>query len=200
MHPSIIHQLIGHFNKLPGVGPKTAERFVFSLIRLTEQELKAFAASIAKLKESIQCCKNCFNLTSGSLCSICGDNQRDPNLLCIVADPRDVAAIEQTGSYHGLYFVLGENLDPMRGITPEYLHINELRKRLSDTNHRPREIILGLNPTMEGDATKIFLKKLFQQYSTITLTQLGRGLPTGGDIEYADAKTICEALNGRRQI
>ncbi len=199
MYPESITKLIRELNKLPGVGPKTAERFVFSLLRWRETDLVNFGRIIAGLKQGIHECMNCYNFAEREVCSICMNQGRDKSLLCVVAEAREIQAIEQSGSYNGLYFVLGGNLDTMRGITPERLRFTELVTKVQNPISQPDEIILGLNPNIEGETTTLYLKNLLKDLH-VRMTRLARGLPTGSDLEYADAQTVSAALHGRREV
>ena len=200
MYPSAIQKLLKQFYKLPGVGPRTAERFVFFLLKLREAELVEFGHALASLKKNLHECGNCFNLSEKELCNICSDPRRDKDVLCVVAETREIPAIEQTGEYHGLYFVLGGNLDTIKGITPHDLRFRELVAKLQNPIVTPKEIIFGLNPHIEGETTALYLKKILEQFPDIRTTILARGLPTGGDLEYADAKTVTDALINRKKV
>ncbi|GEM_PF-31763 len=199
MYPASIQQLINLLHRFPGVGPRTAERYVFHLLQYHDQDLIELATSIARLKNDLHQCKNCYNFANHELCIICSNPQRDTTILCLVADARDLVAIERTGHYQGVYFILGGTLDPLHGITPDKLHIQELLSRLNNPHLRPSEIILGLNPNIEGETTTLYLKQILKNFP-IRMTRLARGLPTGSDLEYADADTVSAALAGRREV
>lgn len=203
MHPKPIQELISFFTRLPGLGPKTAERYVFSLLKQSPEERNHFAGAIQQLNQGITTCAECLAYASTNPCYICADAKRDPLLLCIVEKNSDIAAIEKAGEFTGRYFVLDVALNPLRNIGPEQLPLAQLLKKLSPPP--VREIILGLNPTMEGETTALFLTKTLKDYTQknnlpIKITRLARGLPSGGEVEYADEITLKDALRGRREI
>jgi len=195
--PKIIQNLIDQFNKLPGIGPKTSERLVFYLLKQNKQELKEFAQALNVSAENITVCSQCFNFSETNPCEICSDKTRDKTTLCVVAQIFDLMAIENTSEYHGLYHVLGGNLNPIEGITPDELTIKQLEERIK--NNGVREIILALNPDIEGESTIVYLTKILKPYK-IKITRLARGLPMGSNLEYADEITILNALKGRREL
>jgi len=195
--PRNIESLINTFSKLPGVGPRTAARFVFYLITRPNEELGALANNIAQLKNDITICSICGNFAEKSPCQICSDQKRDHDQICIIARPQDLEAIEKTAEYNGLYHILNGTINPLQGIGPNSLRIKELENRLKV--HPPAEIILALNPDMEGETTVLYLTKLLKPYN-IKLTRLARGLPVGSELEYADEITISSALKGRKEV
>lgn len=195
--PSSIQRLIREFNKLPGIGSKTSERFVFFLLRQPKSELDALAQSILHLKEVVQTCTECFTVSESTLCSICADPKRNKQLVCVVAEPRDVMALEQGGTYTGVYHVLGGVIAPQDGVGPEQLRIQELADRI-DRQHIT-EVILATNPDMEGETTAHYVAQQLQP-KQILVTKIARGLPMGGNIEFADEVTLTSALNGRRVV
>lgn len=205
--PPPIERLIKHFRMLPGVGPRTAARFVFALLNKSEDELRAFGHALVDLKESVRTCSTCFNLSLQNPCIICADQKRDHGLLCILARPQDIQAIEETREYHGLYHVLGGTLNPIEGVTPEQLRIKELLNRLDNPSPSPlrrpgegiQEIILALNPDLEGETTSLYLSKLLKT-RVARVTRLARGLQQGADLEYADEVTLINAIKGRREM
>jgi len=197
--PPAIQNLIDEFNKLPGIGPKTSERFVFYLLKQSEEEIKKFAKAIENLKKKITICSQCYNFSEKDPCPICTDPRRDKSLLCVVAYPQDLQAIEKTNEYKGLYHILGGILNPIEGIGPKELKIQELLKRVKKPNSKIQEIILGLNPDLEGEATAIYLAKLLRPLK-IKVARLARGLPMGSDLQYADEVTLSNALEGRKEI
>ncbi len=197
--PPPITRLIQHFRTLPGVGPRTATRFVFALLNKNIDELRSFGHALTDLKESIRVCGQCFNISLQNPCPICADQKRDHTTLCIVARPQDIQAIEETREYHGLYHVLGGALNPIEGVTPEQLRIKELLMRLDGATQKPQEVILALNPDLEGESTSLYLAKLLKP-RVPKLTRLARGLPQGADLEYADEVTLINAIKGRREI
>ena len=211
--PPPITRLIQHFRGLPGVGPRTATRFVFALLNKPDDELRSFGHALTDLKDSIRVCLQCFNISLQNPCTICADQKRDHSLLCIVARPQDIQAIEETREYHGLYHVLGGALNPIEGVTPEQLRIKELLNRLDNPSPSPlplgeggrrpgegiNEIILALNPDLEGESTSLYLAKLLKP-RVHKLTRLARGLQQGADLEYADEVTLINAIKGRREV
>lgn len=197
--PPPITRLIQHFRSLPGVGPRTATRFVFALLNKSEDELRAFGHALVDFKQSIRTCQSCFNIALQNPCPICADQKRDQALLCIVARPQDIQALEETREYHGRYHVLGGTLNPIEGVTPEQLRLKELLSRLDQAQGTIQEIILALNPDLEGEATALYLAKLLKSRVS-RVTRLARGLQQGADLEYADEVTLINALKGRREI
>ena len=195
-YPEPIKKLMEAFAKLPGIGPKTAERFVFYLLKKPAEEIDELSQSLEGLKSNNLICNTCFNIADKDPCYICRDPGRDKKTVCIVAEAHDLASIEATGEYIGLYHVLDGVLNPLAGITPEKLHIKELISRVKE--NKPDEIILALNPDMEGESTVLYLKKLLQPLN-VKLTRLARGLPMGADLEYADEVTLVNALKNRSQ-
>jgi recombination protein RecR len=197
-YPKEIQDAIDAFSKLPSVGPKTAERLVFYLLRQPAVQLKEFSFILDTLREHVSTCKDCFNFCIGEVCDICADPQRSKTTLCVVAYPQDVLAIEKTTAFQGRYHVLGGTIDTLDGITPEQLHIKQLHARVSAD--RITELILALNPDASGETTMTYLTTIFKQTPAITISQLGRGLPIGGDVEYADEVTLRNALNSRLKL
>ena len=187
------------FSRLPGIGPKTASRLTYYLIRVSADESKELSEALRELKDGTTFCANCFNITSVDLdpCEICSDHHREIKVLCVVEDPLDVLAIERTGKFSGRYHVLHGAISPVEGVGPEDLKIDELIARLGRDS--VEEVILATNPTLEGEATAMFLKHRFEGHS-IRLTRLARGLPSGGDLEYADPVTLTQALEGRQEM
>lgn len=196
--PEPIEQLIQYFRLLPGVGPKTATRYALALLKKNNDELERFGIALANVKKNINLCGSCFNFSMKNPCSICTDPKRDRTTICVIAKPQDLYAIENTGDYNGLYHVLHGTLSPLEGITPELLKINHLMKRMH-IEGGVTEVIVALNPDMEGETTAIYLRKLLEP-AHIKITRLARGMPTGGDVEYADEMTLMAALAGRREI
>lgn len=195
--PKQIQQVIDAFERLPGIGPKTAERLAFYLLHVPDNELELFSASLANLKKDIFLCKTCKNISDKDICEICSDDQRNPCIICVVENPLDVFSLEKSGQYKGLYHVLHGVIDPLHNIGPEELYIDSLLERL--VGQQVSEIILALNPTMEGEATAMYLnKKLKVKSEKIKVTRLGVGLPIGGDLQYADETTLNRAMEGRR--
>jgi recombination protein RecR len=189
-----VARLIEEFNKLPGIGPKTAQRLTFYLLRMPAEEARGLAEAIVEVKERIGFCTTCFNITESDPCWVCR-GARDRTMICVVEEPLDVLALERTGHYKGLYHVLHGAISPMEGIGPEELRIRELLGRLGEG---VQEVILATNPNLEGEATAMYLTKLLTPLGT-KVTRLARGLPVGGDLEYADEVTLTRALEGRRE-
>ncbi|MBU0619107.1 recombination mediator RecR [Patescibacteria group bacterium] len=197
--PVAIQRLINSLEKLPGIGPKTAQRLTFYLLNVPQTELDTFGQAVSGLKKNTHICPLCFNVDELEPCSICQDRSRNQTVICVIEQPLDILAIEKTEAFNGLYHVLGGVIDPLNNIGPDELHINELPLRLK--NSQVKEVILATNPTMEGEATAMYLQKLINEKlgTAIKLTRIGRGLPTGADLEYADAATLLKALEGRRE-
>lgn len=195
--PLSIQNLINEFAKLPGVGQKTAERYVFYLLKKPKEELERFANSLLVLKETTKQCSICFNVAESDPCAICSDPRRDKSILCVVADTRDLLAIDHTHEYGGAYHVLGGVINPLNNIKPESLKIQELAERVKKNSIK--EIILAFNPDMEGETTAMYIKKLLEPYK-IKITRLARGLPMGADLEYADEITLTNAIKERKEI
>ncbi len=190
-------KLIRELEKMPGVGPKSAQRIAFHILRLPEEEARTLAEAIMEVKERITTCKRCFNFTDEELCPICRNPSRDASVLCVVADVRDLMAIERTQEFRGQYHVLQGVISPMDGISAEHLRIRELLQRLQ--SGQIREVIIAMNPTIEGDATALYLSKLIKPLG-IRVTQLAHGMPVGGDLDYADQATLISALEWRREL
>lgn len=197
-YPQSIQKLIDQFTQLPGIGPKTAERLVFYLLYQPTEGLAEFASVLEHLKDNIVQCSLCQNFSEKNPCSICSSQKRNPGVICIVAKPQDMIALEKIGEYEGTYHILGGVIDPLEGVTPDKLKIKELVNRLKKDN--VREIILALNPDMPGETTMLYLNKLIKQFKNIKITRLARGLPVGSDLEYADEVTLSSALKGRKEV
>ncbi|MFH0852365.1 MAG: recombination mediator RecR [bacterium] len=195
MLPSSLRNLIDHFSQLPGIGQRAATRFVFHLLNRPAEELKDFAQALIELKTKTKVCPNCFNLTSEHLCAICADKKRDPNIICVVEDILDIIPIERTRQFNGLYHVLGGLISPTEGLTPEKLKIKELVARIKK-HTEPTEVILAFNPTVEGDATALYLERILKPLN-VKISRLARGLSSGGDLEYTDEATLINALKNR---
>ena len=192
-----LEKLVEQFERLPGIGKKTAGRLAYHILARSDDEAKNFADAILEAKEKIHYCKCCQNLTDLELCPVCTDDERDKSSICVVEDPRDVMAFERTREYNGLYHVLHGVISPMDGIGPDSLHIKELMARLA--NDEVTEIIMATNPTVEGEATASYISRLIRPMG-IKVTRLAYGIPVGGDLEYADEITLSRALEGRNEI
>jgi recombination protein RecR len=190
-------RLVAELERLPGVGPKSAQRLAFHLLRLPREEAQRLAEAILEVKERIRTCSVCFNFTDRPICELCANERRDHALLCVVAEPRDLLAMERTGEYRGRYHVLGGVISPMEGVGPEMLRIRELMDRLQEGV--VQEVILATNPTVEGDTTAMYLARLIKPFG-ITVSKIAFGLPVGGDLDYADQATLIQALEGRRPM
>lgn len=192
-----VARLIDEFGKLPGVGPKTASRLAYHILRSSREEAVALAEAIIEVKERIVLCSSCFNITEQDPCPICADEGRDRSTICVVEEPLDVLALDRTGEYKGLYHVLHGVLSPVDGVGPDRLRIRELVARVA--TERPEEVILALNPNIEGDATAMYIARQLLPLG-VTVTRPASGLPVGGDLEYADEVTLGRALAGRRAL
>jgi recombination protein RecR len=190
-----IAHLIQEFSKLPGIGPKTAERLTHHLLGAGRGEALALADALRSISERVRPCRQCFNLTEGELCSICSDARRDASLICVVEQPRDLAALERAGSYRGLYHVLQGRLAPLDNVGPEQLTLDALVQRVQQGG--VREVILATNPTLEGDGTALYISNLLAG-TGVLLTRLARGLPSGSVLEFANSQMLADALEGRR--
>ncbi|HVT12895.1 MAG TPA: recombination mediator RecR [Fimbriimonadaceae bacterium] len=189
-------ELIAELERLPGVGPKSAQRLAYHLLRVSDAEANRLADSIRNAKQKLRFCEKCQNISESELCEICADPRRDRTLICVVAEPRDIAAVERVNEYRGTYHVLHGLLSPMDGVGPEQLRVKELLERLREDVH---EVILATNPTIEGDATALYLAKLLKPIG-IKVTRLAHGMPVGGELDYADSATLLSALEYRREM
>lgn len=192
-----LNELISQFERLPGIGKKTAQRLAFSIIEQPAEVAEKFAEALVNAKRKIHFCGVCQGLTDNEVCDICADTRRDRSVICVVAEPRDVMAFERTREFSGVYHVLHGVISPLDGITPDRLRIKELMARLSDSE--VKEIIMATNPTVEGEATASYLSRLIKPMG-IKVTRLAYGIPVGGDLEYADEFTLARALEGRNEI
>ena len=192
-----ITRLIEEFSKLPGVGRKTAQRLAFHVVNMNTNDVESLAKAIVEAKREIRYCSICCNITDTDPCPMCSNKNRDKSVICVVEDPRDVAAMERTKDYNGMYHVLHGVISPMDGVGPDMIRIKELIQRLS--NQDVKEIIMATNPTVEGEATAMYIARLVKPMG-IKVTRIAHGLPVGGDLEYADEVTISKALEGRREI
>lgn len=200
--PRPIQKLIESFEKLPGIGPKSAQRLTFYLLHVPQPQLDEFGNALMSLKKNTVLCSLCFNVSETDPCLVCTDATRDKSVICVVEQPLDVLALEKTGKYKGLYHVLHGAISPLNNIGPDELYIRQLLDRISGNQQLISEIILATNPTMEGEATAMYIAKeirLITHNSQLKISRLGQGLPTGGDLEYADEITLSQALEGRRE-
>jgi recombination protein RecR len=195
--PEPIQRLIEAFHRLPGIGPKSAQRLAYHILRTSEQEASALAQAVLDVKQRIRLCSQCLNITEADPCSFCQDSRRDRTIVCVVEQPLDVLAIERSGGYRGLYHVLHGVLNPMDGVGPEHIHVRELVVRLQAGDIQ--EVIMATNPSLEGEATAMYIQRLVGP-AGVKVTRLARGLPSGADLEYTDDVTLARALEGRQEI
>lgn len=197
MYAGPVQELLDELGKLPGVGPKSAQRIAFYLLKLPKEDALRLAAAISEVKDKVSFCTRCFNISENELCAICKDDRRELGLLCVVEEPRDIVAVEKTGEFRGRYHVLQGAISPIEGVGPDQLRVKELLARIEP--EEVTEIILCTNPNIEGEATAMYLGRLLKPLG-IRVTRIASGLPVGGDLEYADELTLGRALEGRRDI
>lgn len=197
MYTKPLAALIENFQKLPGIGPKSAQRLALHVLKMPEKEVEKFIASIAEAKRTIHCCDVCFNMSEQNPCEICSSPRRDRSVICVVAETKDLLAIERTNEFHGLYHVLQGLISPMDGIGAEDIRIKELLTRAAASEIK--EIILAIPPSIEGETTSLYINKLLSTFG-LKVTRIAFGLPVGADLEYADEITLIRALEGRREI
>ncbi len=198
--PDSVTKLIDELARLPGVGPKSAQRLAFHLLKSQDQKIRGLGEAILDIKNGVQECSTCYSLTTSDPCKICSDSGRDRALLCVIESTLDLIAIEKTGEYRGLYHVLQGRLSPLDGIGPEQLKLIELFSRLSDSDSEARELILALNPDLEGDTTALYIQKQLAIFSALHVSRIARGIPSGGHLEYTDDATLIRALEGRQRL
>ncbi len=192
-----VARLIEEFNKLPGIGPKTAQRLTYFLLRAPAEQSQALAEALVRMKERTVFCSVCFNITEHDPCAVCRDEHRDRSVICVVEEPLDVISLERTRLFHGLYHVLHGAISPVDNIGPEDLRLRELLTRVGADG--VTEVVLATNPNLEGDATAMYVHRLLRPFG-VRVTRLARGLPVGGDLEYADEVTLSRAIEGRREM
>lgn len=192
-----VQDLIEELSKLPGIGPKTAQRLAFFILKMEAADAHGLSKAIADAKDKIRFCSRCFNVSTGELCEFCSDSRRDSTIVCAVEEPRDIVAIEKTGEFRGRYHVLGGAISPIDGIGPDDLHIAELLDRVKEDG--VGEVIVATNPNVEGEATAMYLHRLLSPLG-VEVSRIASGLPVGGDLEYADEVTLGRALEGRRKM
>jgi recombination protein RecR len=197
IYPKAIASLIEQFQKFPSVGPKSAQRMAFHLLRMPSEDVEKFAKAIIEAKQNTHTCEVCFNLSAQSPCEICSSTNRNRSIICVVSETKDLIAIEKTNEYKGLYHVLQGLISPIDGIGADDIRIKELLARLTDDN--VKEIILALSPSVEGEATSLYLTKLIKPFG-VKVSRIAFGLPVGADLEYADEMTIAKAIEGRHEI
>lgn len=192
-----VQDLIDELARLPGIGPKTAQRLAFFILKMDSEDARRLAAAVVEVKEKIRFCLRCFNVSTEELCEYCSDDRRDSKLVCVVEEARDIVAIEKTGEFRGRYHVLGGAISPIDGVGPDDLHILELLTRISEDD--VKEVIVATNPNVEGDATAMYLHRLLSPLG-VEVSRIASGLPVGGDLEYADEVSLGRALEGRRRM
>lgn len=197
-YPLSVQELIDAFGRLPGVGPKSAQRIAFHLLMADPAESERLAGSITSAMHKVTFCQECFNLAEGALCPVCADPQRDPTVICVVEEPRDVVAIERSREFRGRYHVLGGAINHLQGVGADQLRIRELVARIAAAG--VREVILATNPNIEGETTALYLVRTLADVEDLVVTRLASGLPVGGDLEFADEVTLGRALLGRRTV
>ena len=197
MYEGPIQDLVDELNRLPGIGPKSAQRLAFHIVKSAAQDANRLADAIVQAKERVRFCRECFGVSEGELCKLCADPSRDAETICVVEEPKDVSVLERSGAIKGRYHVLGGAISPMQGIGPEDLRVNELLERAG--RNGVTEIILATNPNLEGNATAMYVAGLLKPLG-LKVTRLASGLPVGGDLEYADEVTLGRAFEGRRQV
>lgn len=197
MYDGAVQTLIDELGRLPGIGPKSAQRIAFHILEASQADMVALANAITEVKAKIRLCEICFNVSEYDTCTICRDEHRDTGLLCVVEESQDVIAIERTRTYKGRYHVLGGAINPIGGVGPDQLRVRELLTRLQDAS--VSEVIIATNPNLEGEATATYLTRMLSPVG-ITLSRLASGLPVGGDLEYADEVTLGRAFEGRRKL
>ena len=196
-YPKSLARLVGEFEKLPGIGPKSAQRLAFHVMRVPEDETRALAEALVAVKGSIRFCSICHNYSEGDVCDICADPRRDHTVICVVAEPRDLIAMEKTNEFRGVYHVLHGVISPLEGVTPDRLKIRDLQQRVAEG--AVREVILATNPTVEGDTTSLYLAEILKRLG-VKVTRIAHGMPVGGDLDYADQATLIQALEWRREL
>jgi recombination protein RecR len=200
--PKAIQNLVENFEKLPGIGPKTAQRLTYYLLHVPQGELDNFGAALQNLKKNTTLCSMCYAVDETDPCSVCDNSERDQSVICVVEQPLDVLALEKSGRYKGVYHVLHGRIDPLNNIGPDEIFMRQLFSRIKDSQngHSIKEVILATNPTMEGEATAMYIsKQLKVQSEKLKITRIGRGLPIGADLEYADSVTLLRAMEGRSE-
>jgi recombination protein RecR len=197
-----VQDLIDELGRLPGVGPKSAQRIAFHLLAADPADITRMQDALQAVKDGVMFCEVCGNVSAATRCRICADNRRDPTVVCVVEEPKDVAAVERTGEFKGRYHVLGGALDPLSGIGPDQLRIRELLTRMgpAEDGHSITELIIATDPNTEGEATATYLVRMLRDFPDLIVTRLASGLPMGGDLEFADELTLGRALSGRRAI
>jgi recombination protein RecR len=197
LHEGPVQALIDELGRLPGVGPKSAQRIAFYLLKVAPEDANRLAHAITDAKARVTWCRRCFNLAEGELCTFCRDDRRDPSLLCVVQEAPDIVAVERTHEFHGRYHVLQGAISPIEGVGPEQLRVKELVRRVGEEG--VREVILATNPNIEGETTAMYVARVLKPLG-VRITRIASGLPVGGDLEYADEVTLGRAFEGRREV
>ncbi|MCH2412016.1 MAG: recombination mediator RecR [Acidimicrobiales bacterium] len=197
MYADAVQQVIDELGRLPGIGPRSAQRLAFHILESDPADVERLTTAIVEMRSRVRFCSRCFNIAEDDLCGICADARREASVLCVVEEPRDVVAVERTAEFRGRYHVLGGSISPIDGVGPEQLRIRELLARLGD--EEVVEVILATNPNIEGEATAMYLARLLEPRG-VEVTKIASGLPVGGDLEYADELTLGRALEGRRKL
>ena len=197
MYADAVQQVIDELGRLPGIGPRSAQRLAFHLLESDPADVERLTTAIVEMRSRVRFCSRCFNIAEGDLCGICTDARREGSVLCVVEEPRDVVAVERTAEFRGRYHVLGGSISPIDGVGPDQLRIRELLARLGD--EEVVEVILATNPNIEGEATAMYLARLLEPLG-VEVTKIASGLPVGGDLEYADELTLGRAFEGRRRL
>lgn len=197
MYADAVQAVIDELGRLPGVGPKSAQRLAFHLMKLPTEDTARLTSAIDEMKARVRFCDRCFNIAESELCPVCADDRRDASVICVVEEPRDIVAVERTGEFGGRYHVLGGAISPIEGVGPDQLRVRELLARLDGEG--VAEVILATNPNIEGEATAMYLARLLEPLG-VEVTKIASGLPVGGDLEYADELTLGRALEGRRKL
>ncbi len=198
MYEGPVQDVIDEFGRLPGIGPKSAQRIAFHLLSTDREDIERLRAALKRVAEEVRFCEKCGNVAEAELCRICSDARRDGSVICVVEEPKDVAAVERTREFRGVYHVLGGAISPIDGIGPDQLRIAQLLQRIAEPG--VQEVILATDPNLEGEATATYLIRLLTTFPDLAVTRLASGLPVGGDLEYADEVTLGRAFSGRRTI
>lgn len=198
--PDSVNKLIEELSKLPGIGQKSAQRLAFHVLKNSDKNNTELGDAVLKIKEGVFLCEICFALAQNEICKICSDPGRDSSVLCVLENTMDMLAIEKTGEFRGLYHVLHGKISPLDGIGPEDIKIAEMFKRLSEPSSTVKEVILAMNPDLEGETTSLFIKKQLESFLPLRVTRIARGVPSGGSLEYSDDMTLIRALQGRQSI
>lgn len=198
--PQSVSRLIEELSRLPGIGPKSAQRLAFHVLKQSDARVKGLGEAISEIKDGVQRCRSCHALADQEVCRICENSQRDRSVLCVVESTLDLIALEKTGQYKGLYHVLQGRLSPLDGVGPSDIRLAELFGRLTEENNETKEVILALNPDLEGDTTALFIQKKLEPLNAMQVSRIARGIPSGAHLEYTDDATLVRALEGRQTV